>query len=93
MRCHYLSDLHLEAQQFGMVLPNGDVLIIAGDHCHARCLDPARSDRYSVEQRARVMRVIEEATKKFAQPRVASHAGFGVCPVCAQRFQILTESQ
>lgn len=66
MRCHYLSDLHLESQDFGMALPKGDVLIIAGDLCHARCLDPARMDRYSVEQRGRVMRVIDEAVRKFA---------------------------
>lgn len=37
MRCHYLSDLHLEAQDFGTALPKGEVLIIAGDLCHARC--------------------------------------------------------
>lgn len=66
MRCHYLSDLHLEAQSFGMALPKGDVLIIAGDLCNARCLDPARTDRYSVEQRGRAMRVIDEALRKFA---------------------------
>lgn len=66
MRCHYLSDLHLEAQPFGMALPRGDVLIIAGDLCHARCLDPARNDRYSVEQRERTLRVIDEALSKFA---------------------------
>lgn len=66
MRCHYLSDLHLEAQSFGMALPKGDVLIIAGDLCHARSLDPARVDRYSVEQRARAMRFIDEALQKFA---------------------------
>jgi Icc-related predicted phosphoesterase len=66
MRCHYLSDLHLEAQQFGMALPKSDILIIAGDLCHAQCLDPARTDRYSVEQRARAMRVIDEALSKFA---------------------------
>lgn len=65
MRCHYLSDLHLESQSFSMALPKGDVLIIAGDLCHARCLDPTRGDRYSVEQRARAMRVIEEALRKF----------------------------
>lgn len=65
MRCHYLSDLHLEAQQFGMALPKGDVLIIAGDLCHARCLDPARTAPYSIEQRGRVMRVIDEAIRKF----------------------------
>lgn len=66
MRCHYLSDLHLESQSFGIALPKGDVLIIAGDLCHARCLDPARTDRYSVEQRGRTLRVIDEALRKFA---------------------------
>lgn len=65
MRCHYLSDLHLEAQSFQTALPNGDVLIIAGDLCHARCLDPERIDRYSIEQRGRVMRVVDEALRKF----------------------------
>jgi len=73
MRCHYLSDLHLEAQSFGMALPRGDVLIIAGDLCHARCLDPARADCYSIEQRDRTMRVIDEAIGKF--PHVLLIAG------------------
>jgi Icc-related predicted phosphoesterase len=68
MRCYYLSDLHLEAQSFGMALPKGDVLIIAGDLCHARCLDPARTDGYSVARRDRAMRLIDEALRRF--PRV-----------------------
>ncbi|KAB2919980.1 MAG: hypothetical protein F9K29_03750 [Hyphomicrobiaceae bacterium] len=66
MRCHYLSDLHLETQDFARRLPGGDVLIIAGDLCHARCLDPARTDKYSIDQRARVMRFIDEARRNFA---------------------------
>lgn len=66
MRCHYLSDLHLESQAFTTPLPEGDVLIIAGDLCHARCLDPARTDRYSIEQRDRVLRLVDEAARKFA---------------------------
>jgi len=66
MRCHYMSDLHLEAQPFRHHLPGGDVLIIAGDLCHASALDPARTDPYSVKQRDRVLRLIEEATKAFA---------------------------
>lgn len=65
MRCHYVSDLHLESQAFETSMPGGDVLIIAGDLCHARCLDPARVDRYSVEQRGRVLRFIEEAVGNF----------------------------
>lgn len=66
MRCHYLSDLHLEAQTFDLALPKGDVPIIAGDLCHARCLDPVGADRYSIEQRGRAMRLIDEALSKFA---------------------------
>lgn len=65
MRCHYLSDLHLESQSFDIALPKGDVLTVAGDLCHARCLDPTRTDRYSVKQRGRAMRLIDEALRKF----------------------------
>lgn len=66
MRCHYMSDLHLEAQDFQHQLPGGDVLIIAGDLCHASALDPARTDPYSVKQRDRVLRLVDEATRVFA---------------------------
>ena len=65
MRCHYISDLHLESQDFQWKLPKGDVLIVAGDLCHARCLDPARRDKYSIDQRARVMRFVESAVANF----------------------------
>lgn len=61
MRCHYLSDLHLEFECFRHKLVKGDVLIVVGDLCHARCLDPVRSDKYSAEQRGRGMRFIDEA--------------------------------
>lgn len=67
MRCHYLSDLHLECQDFPWRLPKGDVLIIAGDLCHARCLDPARADKYSVDQRSRVHRFVEAALASFTE--------------------------
>lgn len=66
MRCHYMSDLHLEAQAFEAGLPAGDVLILAGDLCHARCLDPIRQDKYSADQRARMMRFMETARENFA---------------------------
>lgn len=65
MRCHYLSDLHLETQQCRGELPKGDVLIVAGDLCHASCLDPERTDKYSVNQRGRVMRFIDTALENF----------------------------
>lgn len=66
MRCYYLSDLHLESQDFPWPLPNGDVLVVAGDLCHARCLDPTRTDRYSIEQRSRVTRFVDAALASFA---------------------------
>lgn len=65
MRCHYLSDLHLEAQDFEHRLPAGDVLIIAGDLCNARCLAAPSADRYSSEQRDRVLGFIDRAVANF----------------------------
>lgn len=67
MRCHYMSDLHLEAQDFRHKLPRGDVLIIAGDLCHASALDPLRTAPYCQRQRERVLRFIDVAAKAFAQ--------------------------
>lgn len=61
-----MSDLHLESQDARWELPHGDVLIIAGDLCHARCLDRGRNDKYSVDQRDRVMRLIDSALRNFA---------------------------
>ncbi len=66
MRCYYMSDLHLETQAFDMPLPEGDVLILAGDVCNACCLDPVRTDRFAVTQRARVERFVARAVKNFA---------------------------
>lgn len=66
MRCHYMSDLHLESQDFGQALPKGDVLIVAGDLCHAACLDPARADLYARRQRERVLRFADAARSNFA---------------------------
>jgi Icc-related predicted phosphoesterase len=66
VRCHYLSDLHLESQDFPFTLPTGDVLIVAGDLCHASCLDPARTDLYAERLRERVARFADEARARFA---------------------------
>lgn len=67
MRCSYLSDLHLEAHDGVPELPGGDVLIIAGDLCHARCLDPAQTDPYAVAQRQRVQRFVDHARGRYAR--------------------------
>lgn len=66
MRCHYLSDLHLENQEFPYALPKGEVLIVAGDVCHASCLSAERRDIYAVKQRDRVFRFADEARRNFS---------------------------
>ncbi len=66
MRCHYMSDLHIESQEFPWRLPKGDVLILAGDLGYAACLDPVRKDPYAVKQRERVRRLIDEAVRNFS---------------------------
>jgi Icc-related predicted phosphoesterase len=66
MRVHYMSDLHLEAQGFAARMPEGDVLIIAGDLCHACCFEADAADGYNVKQRDRVLPVIDAARKNFA---------------------------
>lgn len=68
MHCTYMSDLHLESEAFTPTFRGGDVLILAGDLCHARCLDPTSSDRYSQAQRERVERFLDGARRAF--PRI-----------------------
>jgi Icc-related predicted phosphoesterase len=61
MRFHYVSDLHLEAQDFSLPLERGDVLIIAGDLCHSRVFEAAADDGYARQQRERVLRFADKA--------------------------------
>jgi len=66
MRCCYMSDLHLETQEYRWPLPGGDVLIIAGDLCHARCLAAGPDDPGALKQRDRVLRLADHARARFA---------------------------
>jgi Icc-related predicted phosphoesterase len=67
LRFHYLSDLHLESQDAPDALPEGEVLIVAGDLCHARCLAAAADDGYAQVQRDRVLRFFERANRNFGK--------------------------
>ena len=67
MRVHYLSDLHLEAQDFPLPLQQGDVLIIAGDLCHARVLEAPADDGYAMAQRDRVLKFADQARASYAR--------------------------
>jgi Icc-related predicted phosphoesterase len=62
-----MSDLHLEAQEFRLPLEQGDVLIIAGDLCHARVFEAGPDDGYARLQRERVLRFADKARAKFAR--------------------------
>jgi len=66
VRFHYFSDLHLEAQDFALPLERGDVLIIAGDLCHARVFEAAPDDGYARIQRERVSRFADKARANFS---------------------------
>lgn len=65
MRCYYLSDLHLESQDFVWPLPRGDVLLVAGDLAHASALGTERRDPYALAQRERVQRFLDAARRSF----------------------------
>jgi hypothetical protein len=65
MRVHYMSDLHLEAQGFSAPMPQGDVLIVAGDLCHACCFEAEANDSYNIKQRDRALCLIDAAVKNF----------------------------
>lgn len=65
MRCHYMSDLHLETQEFPWSLPKGDVLVLAGDLANAAHLDGARTQPYSRNMRDRVLRFADAASRNF----------------------------
>lgn len=65
MRCHYMSDLHLEAQDIDFSMPKGEVLLIAGDLCNAKFLEGVRTDKYSEVHRERVDRFLSKAKSNF----------------------------
>jgi hypothetical protein len=72
MRCCYMSDLHLETQDYRWPLPAGDVLIIAGDLCHARCLAAGPDDPPALKQRDRVLRLADAVRARFAHVLLAA---------------------
>jgi Icc-related predicted phosphoesterase len=61
-----MSDLHLETQDYRWQLPGGDVLIIAGDLCHAHCFEAGPDDPAALKQRDRVLRLADEIRARFA---------------------------
>lgn len=73
MRCHFMSDLHLEAQDFPWRMPRGELLVVAGDLCNACAFEAKPADLYMERQRDRVRRFADEAARRFS--RVVMVAG------------------
>ncbi len=65
MRFHYLSDLHLESEDWTGPLPCSDVLVIAGDLGHARCFAADADDGYARIRRERMERFARRAVDSF----------------------------
>ncbi len=67
MRIHYMSDLHLEFGGQTINLPEGEVLVLAGDVTVARALDPAKAPGLRNEKtQARTQEFFEQASRNFA---------------------------
>ncbi|MEM7774175.1 MAG: metallophosphoesterase [Pseudomonadota bacterium] len=65
MRIHYMSDLHLEFGQHTIDLPDGDVLVLAGDITVARTLDPSKTDVRSQRTQTRTRALFDRARRNF----------------------------
>lgn len=65
MRVHYLSDLHLEFGRHEIRLPEGDVLVLAGDITVAASLSDTKRDLRSVKTRERSDVFFAQAREKF----------------------------
>ena len=64
MRVHYMSDIHLE---FGALedMPEGEVLVLAGDITVAACLAPEVEDSRLARVRSATLRFFDVAQKNF----------------------------
>ena len=65
MRCTYISDLHLEFKTLRDPLPEGDILILAGDITLAKCLDPKPTESKEIKLRDSTLAFFDEAREKF----------------------------
>jgi len=81
MRIHYMSDLHLEFGALDKPLPEGDVLVLAGDITLAATLDPARTDKTASAVREATQRLIGEAQHNFDRVvyLMGNHEHYGFC--------------
>ncbi len=67
MKFHFASDLHLEMGALDVPVPEGDVLLLAGDIVVAKCFDPERQEASYLERRERFEQFFQEVGEKFEQ--------------------------
>jgi predicted phosphodiesterase len=61
----YMSDIHLEVRFIDKMLPEGDILILAGDITVLRCLNPRSNDSENRKTRDRSLKFFEMASENF----------------------------
>lgn len=79
MRIHYLSDLHVEFGALDKPLPEGDVLLLAGDTTVLSHLGKHRQDAASRSVKKSTKRLNEEISAKFkrAYAVIGNHEPYG----------------
>ena len=81
MRIHYMSDVHLEFGALDKPLPEGDVVILAGDITLLVAMDPAKTDASAQRVRAATQRFFGAVTSRFAKVvyLMGNHEHYGFC--------------
>jgi predicted phosphohydrolase len=81
MRIHYMSDLHLEFGALDKPLPEGDVVILAGDITLLAAMDPAKTDASAQRVREATQRFFGAVTSRFAKVvyLMGNHEHYGFC--------------
>jgi predicted phosphohydrolase len=81
MRIHYMSDVHLEFGALDKPLPEGDVVILAGDITLLAALDPAKADPRARRVRESTHSFFEAVAKRFRKVvyLMGNHEHYGFC--------------
>jgi predicted phosphohydrolase len=81
MRIHYMSDVHLEFGALDKPLPEGDVVVLAGDITLLAALDPAKADPRARRVRESTHSFFEAVASRFRKAvyLMGNHEHYGFC--------------
>jgi calcineurin-like phosphoesterase family protein len=81
MRIHYMSDVHLEFGALDKPLPEGDVVVLAGDITLLAALDPDKADPRARRVREATHSFFEAVAKSFRKViyLMGNHEHYGFC--------------